>query len=106
MAPCVYGFHQILTATSLLIYDFGSVANYHWRGMEGCNMQVTLNKNGTILLIELEGRLDTSTPPEFETQLLDLIESGETHLVFDLSRVEQVSASGLRVLIRAFKQVI
>lgn len=68
-------------------------------------MQVTLNKNGTILLIELEGRLDTSTPPEFETQLLDLIESGETHLVFDLSRVEQVSASGLRVLIRAFKQV-
>ena len=68
-------------------------------------MQVTLNKKGMILLIDLKGRLDTSTPKVFEAQLLKLIESGETHLVFDLSRVEQVSASGLRVLIRAFKQV-
>jgi anti-sigma B factor antagonist len=68
-------------------------------------MKVTLNKKGTILLVELQGRLDTSTPKEFEARLLELIESGETHLVFDLSRVEQVSASGLRVLMRAFKQV-
>ena len=68
-------------------------------------MQVTLNKKGTILLVELKGRLDTSTPKEFEAELLDLIESGETHLVFDLSQVEQVSASGLRILMRAFKQV-
>jgi anti-sigma B factor antagonist len=68
-------------------------------------MQVTLNKKGMILLVELKGRLDTSTPKEFEAALLDLIESGETHLVFDFSQVEQVSASGLRVLVRAFKQV-
>jgi anti-anti-sigma factor len=68
-------------------------------------MQVTLNKKGAILLIELKGRLDTSTPREFETQLLELIERGETHLVFDLSQVEAVSANGLRVLLRAFKLV-
>ena len=68
-------------------------------------MQITLRKKGSLLLIALQGRLDTSTPREFEAKLLDLIGQGETHLVFDLSEVEQVSASGLRVLLRAFKQV-
>ncbi len=68
-------------------------------------MQVTLNRKGAILMVELKGRLDTSASPEFEARLLELIESGETHLVFDLSQVEQASASGLRVLLRAFKEV-
>ena len=68
-------------------------------------MQITLNKKGSLLLIALQGRLDASTPKEFEAKLLELIGDGETHLVFDLSQVEQVSANGLRVLLRAFKQV-
>ena len=68
-------------------------------------MQITLSRKGALLLIALQGRLDTSTPREFETKLLELIGDGETHLVFDFSEVEQVSANGLRTLLRAFKQV-
>lgn len=68
-------------------------------------MQITISKKGALLLIALQGRLDTSTPREFETKLLELIGDGETHLIFDLSEVEQVSANGLRMLLRAFKQV-
>lgn len=68
-------------------------------------MNVNWKKKGAVLLIELEGRLDTSMPAEFETQLLHLIQNGETHLVFDFSRVEYVTTNGLRILLHAFKEV-
>lgn len=68
-------------------------------------MEMKMRKKGSVLLLELQGRLDTSTPREFEAQLLNLIERGERHLVFDLEQVEHVSSNGLRVLLRAFKQV-
>lgn len=68
-------------------------------------MQVNLKKKGMVLLIELKGRLDTSTPKDFEAQLLELVESGEKHLVFDFSQVEHVSSNGLRTLLHAFKQL-
>ncbi len=68
-------------------------------------MEVNLKKKGMVLLIELKGRLDTATPKDFETQLLDLIESGEKRLVFDFSQVDRVSSNGLRVLLRAFKEL-
>jgi anti-sigma B factor antagonist len=68
-------------------------------------MQVSLNKIGVVLCLQLQGRLDMSIPRGFEGGLLRLIEQGETHLVFDFAEVEYVSSSGLRVLLRAFKQV-
>jgi anti-sigma B factor antagonist len=68
-------------------------------------MQVTLNKIGVVLCLQLAGRLDTNVPKGFEDALLRLIEQGETHLIFDFGRVEYISSSGLRVLVRAFKQV-
>ena len=68
-------------------------------------MQVTVNKIGAVLCLELQGRLDISIPKGFEGALLRLIEQGETHLVFDFAQVEHVSSSGLRVLLRAFKKV-
>jgi anti-anti-sigma factor len=69
-------------------------------------MQVTVSKKGVILFLALAGRLDASTPGAFETQLLSLIANGETHLVFDLAQVEYISSGALRVLLRAFKQVM
>ncbi|MBI1760003.1 MAG: STAS domain-containing protein [Acidobacteria bacterium] len=68
-------------------------------------MQITSGKLGTILCLQLQGRLDTSMPKNFEAELLRLIAQGETHLVFDCTQVEHISTSGLRVLLRAFKQI-
>jgi anti-anti-sigma factor len=68
-------------------------------------MQVNWKKKGTVLLIELKGRMDTTMPREFETRLLDLIKNGEIHLVFDFSQVEYITTNGLRLLLRAFKEV-
>lgn len=68
-------------------------------------MKITLRKQGTVLLIEIEGRMDTSMSQDFEKQLLGLIENGETHLVFDFTQVEHVTTNGLRLLLKAFKAV-
>ena len=68
-------------------------------------MQVTLMKSGPILCLQIQGRLDTGIPQGFERALLRLIEKGETHLVFDFAQVEHVSSNGLRILLRAFKQI-
>src|SRR5262245_28852676 len=71
----------------------------------GNSMEIKFRKKGMILSIEIAGRLDTSAPKDFETRLLELIERGETQLIFDFSQVEKVSSNGLRVLLRAFKQL-
>ena len=68
-------------------------------------MKVNCKENGTVLLIELVGRMDTSISREFEVQLLDRIANGQTHLVFDFSRVEHVTTHGVRLLLRAFREV-
>ncbi|MBQ6587392.1 MAG: STAS domain-containing protein [Butyrivibrio sp.] len=54
------------------------------------------------LNISLEGRLDTMTAPDLETQLTASL-GGVENLVFDLSKLEYISSAGLRVLLSAQK---
>ena len=65
---------------------------------------LNINKiaNGTELTIALEGRLDTTTSPELESELKASTD-GVTELVFDLKTLEYISSAGLRVLLAAHK---
>lgn len=54
------------------------------------------------LTIALEGRLDTLTSPELETEIRGDID-GVKELVLDLSKLEYISSAGLRVLLLAQK---
>ena len=65
-------------------------------------MTITSNMNGATLEIALEGRLDTMTAPELETELNRSLGSAES-LVLDFSRLEYISSAGLRVLLTAHK---
>lgn len=65
---------------------------------------MTVNKeleNGK-LSIALEGRLDTNTAPQLETELKRSM-NGVTELVLDLAGLEYISSAGLRVLLAAQK---
>ena len=64
-------------------------------------MKITKQQDGGTLTIALEGRLDTTTSPELEKELLNL--PGVTRLVFDLSELAYISSAGLRVLLMAQK---
>ena len=50
----------------------------------------------------LEGRLDTVTAPELESELKDSL-SGLTTLIFDFEKLEYISSAGLRVLLSTQK---
>ena len=65
---------------------------------------MTINKtsNGTNLIIALEGRLDTTTAPQLETEVKSTL-SNVKDLTFDFSRLDYISSAGLRVLLSAQK---
>ncbi len=67
---------------------------------------MTLQKiaNGSQLTVEIEGRLDTSTAPEFESFINDNI-AGVAELIIDMKNLDYISSAGLRVLLSAQKKM-
>ncbi|MBQ7160300.1 MAG: STAS domain-containing protein [Clostridia bacterium] len=65
---------------------------------------LTINKtieNGKAV-VNPQGRLDTTTAPELESALKEII-PGTSELVLDLEGLEYISSAGLRVLLSAQK---
>ena len=58
-------------------------------------------ENGNVTLT-VAGRLDTTTAPELEKTLDNVIE-GTKELVFDMTGLEYISSAGLRVILKAQK---
>ncbi len=67
-------------------------------------MTITKTLNEKELVIGLEGRLDTTTSPELESELAQSLEGVET-LIFDLRGLEYISSAGLRVLLSSQKKM-
>lgn len=65
-------------------------------------MNITKNTEGKILNIALEGRLDTTTAPQLETELKQSI-GDNNELILDFAKLEYISSAGLRVLLAAQK---
>ena len=63
-------------------------------------MKINKKKNGTELVVEVIGRLDSLTSPDLEDEL-DESYDGITMLIFDLGQLEYISSAGLRVLLGA-----
>ena len=61
--------------------------------------------NGGVLEIAVEGRLDTATAPQLESELKGSIADAES-VIFDFSRLDYISSAGLRVLLSAKKVII
>ncbi len=61
-------------------------------------MTVTKKKNGSILLANVEGRVDTVSAPQFESEIKSDL-NGVTELVLDFSQLTYISSAGLRVLL-------
>lgn len=65
-------------------------------------MTINQNKNGSKLVLAVEGRLDTTTAPQLESEIKSSI-SGITELEFDFNKLDYISSAGLRVLLSAQK---
>ena len=67
-------------------------------------MTIDFNKNAGCLNVSIEGRLDTTTAPEFESFLGANCE-GVSALTIDCEKLTYVSSAGLRVLLTAQKKM-
>lgn len=65
-------------------------------------MNIIKNTEGKTLNIALEGRLDTTTAPQFEAEFKQSI-ADNTELNLDFAKLEYISSAGLRVLLAAQK---
>ena len=65
-------------------------------------MKIDLNKENDKLIISLEGRLDTNTSPELESEYKKL---DEKNIVLDLEKLNYISSAGLRVLLTKQKEM-
>ena len=67
-------------------------------------MTIELKKNTTETIIEIVGRLDTTTAPALDKTINEDI--GDTkNLVLDVKGMEYISSAGLRVLLGAQKKM-
>ncbi len=60
---------------------------------------VSLRRQGLATLIEVRGRMDATTSPDFEVACRDTVESGEGPVILDLGEVEYISSAGIRSLL-------
>jgi anti-sigma B factor antagonist len=68
-------------------------------------MQMDSATSGGVMVVKLQGNLDTNSSPEVQDFLNGLIESGSDKLLVTLSSVDFVSSAGLRVLLATAKKV-
>ena len=67
-------------------------------------MMIEIKKNVENTIVEIVGRLDTTTAPSLEKTLSD--DMGDTkNLIFDFKGLEYISSAGLRVLLAAQKRM-
>ena len=66
-------------------------------------MEVIVTEQDGIAIVELAGRMDATTTPEFENATRALLEAGKQRLLIDMSRLEYISSAGLRGILGLVK---
>lgn len=60
---------------------------------------------GEYTVVVVGGEIDVYTAPKLREQLIDLVSSGQYHLVVDMEAVEFLDSTGLGVLVGGLKRV-
>jgi anti-sigma B factor antagonist len=66
-------------------------------------MEIQIQEYKRVAVVTISGRIDSSSSADLETSLQALVDKGKRNLVLDLSKVEFLSSSGLRVIVNAYK---
>ncbi len=68
-------------------------------------MQCSEDKLESVVVVGLQGRMDSNTARIVEEKMLALIDRGESRLVVDCAQLDYVSSAGLRVFLMAAKRL-
>jgi anti-anti-sigma factor len=67
-------------------------------------MDLREEKVGTVTVVEVAGRVDSTTAPALGDRLTASLEAPKVHVVLDLGRLEYISSAGFRILLLAAKR--
>jgi anti-anti-sigma factor len=62
-------------------------------------MQVLTEYRGDILILSIDGRVDSSNSAEWETKIKSALRENTLRLIMDMQKLEYMSSSGVRVLL-------
>lgn len=68
-------------------------------------MEIETRQNREALVVDIAGRLDSSTAGTSHDKLVDIAKGGATRIVLNLNKLEFLSSAGLRVLLTMAKLV-
>ena len=68
-------------------------------------MDISEDRKAGAVVLALSGKFDATTAKPFEEKIIGVINSGTQRLVVDLSQLEYISSSGLRVFLLAAKRL-
>lgn len=68
-------------------------------------MRITLHQEQGFLVVQIEGRLDVATAPDFEKNCDAIIGQGHEQVILDMAALEYISSAGLRSLLAIAKKL-
>ena len=66
-------------------------------------MEIIEEKQESISIFKLSGRLDSNTSQGFEKKIFDAISDGSKSMIVDFKDLDYISSAGLRVILKATK---
>jgi len=83
------------------LYDIIKIKNKEFF-MENEDFEIEKGKIPGKLIIK--GRINTINAPMLESEIINTLNEGNKHIILDLSRVSYLSSTGIRVILKTFKQ--
>ena len=68
-------------------------------------MQIQHERRGDVLIVTIEGRMDSVTTPRIDATLNGVVSGADDRVILDLSNVDFVNSAGLRLLLKVEKQL-
>ena len=66
-------------------------------------MKIETRKIYDVLIVDMAGKLDTSTSGEASDQMIKIVQGDSKQIVLNLDGLEYVSSAGMQVILRASK---
>ena len=70
------------------------------------SLKITLKEINDVVIIGLNGTLDTNTSPEAEIEIFKSLEQGAKKMILNLESTRYVSSAGLRVFLGTAKKMM
>ena len=76
-----------------------------FKRFECATMEIIQKEKNRIVCVTVKGRMEAQLAEQFESTIKEIIAKNRRHLLFDLSALEYLRSSVLRVILNAIKEV-